>query len=145
MAVPTTPPSRISKRGDTWEPVTGIITDANGPVDLTGATLRFLAKANINGEDTIIDSSAAGQGACINVEDVDGPGDIVDFEWPPNSGTMIQVPENRGRYRFEMEAPAVSEAGLYEVEIEATKAGAVLTFPNQEEKNPTWQISPDIA
>jgi len=138
-------PSRYSKRGDTWEPVTGIITDLNGPVDLTGATLRFLAKAIISGVETIIDSSNALHGICLNVQDVDGAGAVISMEWPANSGIFIDVPANRGRWRYEPTEAAVSDPGLWEIEIEATKVGKKITFPNREGNNPVWQIDNDIA
>jgi len=138
-------PSRFSKRNDTWEPVTGIVTDVNGPVDLAGATLRFLAKAIVNSAETIIDSSNALHGECVNVQEVDGAGANIQMEWPVGSGTLITVPANRGRWRYEPTEAAVSDPGQWEMEIEATKAGKKLTFPNREAINPVWQIDRDIA
>jgi len=144
--VPTV--ARVSKRNDTWEPVSGRIFDANGPFDLTGATLRFLAKANVGGVDTIIDSDSVSpaHGVCVNVEDEEGAGTAENVEWPVGSGTMIATTTNRGRWRFEPTTVAVSVAApLYEMEIEASKGGKTLTFPNKESENPGWQIDPDIA
>jgi hypothetical protein len=143
--IPQALPSRVSKRNDTWEPVTGVLTDVNGPVDLTGATLRFLAKADIDGIETIIDSDQPTHGTCDNVEDLDGAGPDISMEWPPQSGIFITVPQNRGRFRFNQSEAAVSAVGLYACEIEAMKAGKTLTFPNREVANPVWQIDRDIA
>lgn len=137
---------RTSKRGDNWEPVTGRAMDANGPVDLRGATLRFLG---LNENDELIDSGLADpdHGTCVNVEDVDGPGDDETFYWPEGQFvTQITVPENRGRYRFEPTEGGVSTVGLYGCECEATMSnGKKITFPNRKSANPQWQIDPDVA
>jgi len=138
-------PSRWSKRDDTWEPVTGRVFDVNGPVDLRTATLRFLGKATTGNVTTLIDSDDPLHGECINVEDADGSIPTEELEWPVGSGDFITVPVNRGRWTYEQSEAAVSVAGLYELEIEATKTGNKLTFPNKQADNPGWQIDPDIA
>jgi len=121
------PPSRYSKRGDTWEPVTGVASDANGPVDLRGATLRFLAVAQINSIKVYIDSNVPAHGPCVNVEDISA--NVAD----------------RGRYRYEMAIAGVSAAGLFKCELEAIMPnGKVITWPSREANNPEWQIDSDI-
>ena len=126
-AVPVPVVSRISKRNDTGEPVTGVASDAAGPADLRGFNLRFLAKTIQDGVEIIIDSNA-GDGVCINVED------------------ETNDPANRGRYRFEPTAGGVDTAGLYSCELECTMPnGKKVTFPSAEALNPYWQIDPDIA
>lgn len=126
------PPSRYGKRGDTYEPVEGVLSDANGPFDLRGASLRFLAKVVIGGVETIIDSDSISpvHGICVNVEDETG------------------LQADRGRYRFEPTEAAVSVASkpeAYACEIEARMPNSkLLTFPSREENNPEWQLDPDI-
>src|SRR5580765_3578147 len=114
-------PSRTSKRGDTWEPVTGVLFDQNGPADLSGWTFRFLAKAIVGGVTWVIDSDAPNHGACINVFDVDGAGANVQVEWPVGSGSYVTVPVNKGRYRFEPAPTGVAQSGLFEIEIECRR------------------------
>lgn len=125
--VPVPVVSRISKRNDTGEPVTGVASDAAGPADLRGFDLRFLAKTVQDGVEIIIDSNA-GDGVCINVEDETGN------------------PADRGRYRFEPTPAGVDVTGLYGCELECTLPnGKLITFPSAEVLNPGWQIDPDIA
>jgi hypothetical protein len=151
MAInPDAIPNIIRKRGDTWEPIEGIATDKNGPFDLTGATLRFLGRTvDAEGAETIIDSDSTtpDHGTCVNLVTENGgsEGDEIQMIFPPDSGIVIDVPEFRGRWRFEPSEDGVSLEGLYEFEIEATKDGKKITFPSDDTENPLMKLSPDIA
>jgi len=125
------PPSRYGKRNDTYEPYEGVLSDAYGPVDLRGCSLRFLAKATVDNVEILIDSDSVAplHGECINVEDEAG-------------STVAQ----RGRYRFEPASAAVSQAGLFNAECEVTfPNGKTLTWPDRQGNNPEFQLDPDIA
>lgn len=45
------------KRRDTLPPIAATLADADGPIDLTGATVRFHLR-NINGTSTVVDAAA---------------------------------------------------------------------------------------
>jgi len=128
--------------------VTGVLFDQNGPADLSGWTMRFLAKATVNGVVWVIDSDTPNHGTCVNVFDNDGAGANVQVEWPIGSGTYITVPANKGRYRFEPATQGVAQTGLFEIEIECKRTvfgvPKTMTFPSSKENNPVWQIDDDI-
>jgi hypothetical protein len=124
---------RTSKRGDNWEPVTGVVSDMDGPADIRGATLRFLAKIEISTGPppvfSFIDSNNPLDGECINVEDETGD------------------PEDRGKWRFEQTGAATTKSvGEWVCELEVVMPnGKIITFPSKESDNPTWQIDADIV
>lgn len=130
--MPTVPVSRTSKTNDDGDYVTGVASDINGPADLRGCTLRFLAKSKNGSVVTIIDS-ANGDGVCVNVED------------------ETEDEGNRGRYRFEPNVAGIDVSGLYAVELEVALPAVgenppkKITFPSEEALNPNWKLDPDIA
>jgi len=96
-------PTRL-KRGDTSPAFTATLRDRNGdPIDLTGATLRFLMRtAETFGAGTVIDSAAAIVGA-------------------PTDGAMS----------YTWTAPDTLTPGKFWAEVEVTfGSGEVETFPN---------------
>jgi len=117
------------KRGDTWEPITGVAYENNGitPADLRGSTLRFLGKATVGVTTVYIDSGNAAHGECINVED--------------EVGSTVA---DRGKFRYEPLIPGVSQAGLFATELKANFAGKIITFPSAKNDNPQLQIDEDI-
>jgi hypothetical protein len=109
-------PNPEYKTGDTWPPITGIVSDANGPVNINTATgVRFIAKS---GTTTIA-------GAATNLDD----------------GTV----PNRGKFKYTWGSSDLSQAGDYESEVEVTwQVGRVETFSSDKARNPTFHVTDDL-
>jgi len=117
------------KRGDTYEPVTGTAKNAGGAAaDLRGATLKFQAVATIGTSSVYINSGNVAHGVCVNVED-----------------DTLSVAD-RGKFRYEPTIAGVSQAGLFNCELEADfGSGLIKTFPSAKSANPQLQIDEDIV
>jgi hypothetical protein len=105
------------KTGDTSPDITGTVSDANGPVNIFGATsIRFIAKAA---------SGSPIAGTAVKIDD----------------GTVPL----RGKWKYVWGASDLAVAGSYEVEIEVTwSAGKIETFPNAKGRNPTFVVTDDL-
>lgn len=90
------------KRGDTAIPLTAILSDNNGPLDLTGITVRFKMR-----------------GATLVNTKVDSPA-IVD----PDQTT------NKGKVTYEWVDADVDTPGNFVGEFKLFSGGKPLTFPN---------------
>lgn len=90
------------KRGDTATPLTAILSDNNGPIDLTGITVRFKMR-----------------GTTLVTTKVDKPA-IPD----PDQIT------NKGKVKYEWEDADVDSAGSFVGEFKLFSAGKPLTIPN---------------
>lgn len=90
------------KRGDTAIPLTAILSDNNGPLDLTGITVRFKMR-----------------GATLATTKVDGLA-IVDPD---------QI-ANKGKVTYEWVDADVDMSGNFVGEFKLFSGGKPLTFPN---------------
>jgi hypothetical protein len=104
------------KTGDTWPPITGTVSDANGVVDISSAaSLRFIAKSG----------AFVIAGAAENLDD--------------------GQPANAGKWKYTWGANDLANAGEYECEIEITwSAGVIETFPSKDSNNPTFAVTDDL-
>lgn len=106
------------KTGDTAPVITGTVTDANGPVNISSyASLRFIAvsPARVNPI----------TGAAVKLDD--------------------GSPGLRGRWSYQFGVTDLDTAGDYQVEIEGTRSDSkIQTFPNNKTRNPTFTITADL-
>lgn len=106
------------KTGDTAPVITGTVTDASGPVNISSYTsLRFIAVS--------AQRVTPITGAAVKIDD----------------GTVPL----RGRWSYQFGTTDLDTAGTYEIEIEGTRAdGKIQTFPNAKSRNPNFTISADL-
>lgn len=106
------------KTGDTAPVITGTVTDANGPVNISSyVSLRFIAvsPARVNPI----------TGAAVKIDD----------------GTVPL----RGKWSYQFGTTDLDTAGDYTVEIEGTRADSkIQTFPNNKARNPTFTVTADL-
>lgn len=108
------------KTGDTSPDITGTVTDANGPVNISTATaLKFIA---VSGAKVIT-------GAAVNLDIGDVP--------------------TRGKWRYVFTATDLNTVGDFEAEIEVTFPGGpptkITTFPNAKSRNPRFTVTADLG
>lgn len=90
------------KRGDTATPLTAILADNNGPIDLTGITVRFKMR-----------------GATLTTTKIDKPA-------IPDPDQIA----NKGKVRYEWEDEDVDTHGNFVGEFKLFTGGKPLTIPN---------------
>jgi hypothetical protein len=90
------------KRGDTAIPLTAILSDGTGPLDLTGITVRFKMR-----------------GATLSTTKVDSPA-------VPDPDQIT----NKGKVKYEWADSDVDTPGNFVGEFKLFSGGKPLTFPN---------------
>jgi hypothetical protein len=113
---------RTIKRHDTYPPLTGTVTDANGNVPLgTPTEVKVIAK---HSSGTPIKEFVA---------------DVV------NPAATLPNDANCGKWTYEWVVGDTADAGEYSVEVQVTwSAGVVQTFPADSADNDTLTISADL-
>lgn len=108
-------PDLIVKRFDTYPPVTAVLSDVNGPIDLTAASsVKFIMKGQ--------QQSTVVTGTCA-----------------------ISSPANAGQVQYFWVSGNTSVADTYGVEFEITwQAGGKQTVPNSSVQNPTIEVDSDL-
>lgn len=106
------------KTGDTAPVITGTVTDANGPVNISSyASLRFIAVSP------------------ARLTPITGTATKID------DGTVPL----RGKWSYAFGTTDIDTVGTYEVEIEGVRGdGKIQTFPNAKTRNPTFTVSADL-
>lgn len=120
-SIETAKPNSV-KQGDT-EPLSAVLADTLGPVNLAGSTVRFRMKSRVAGAGhPPIDAPAQ------NLQSVDGNGRIT----------------NKGLVQYPWAAGETDLPGVYGVEWQVTFAdGKKRTFPN--DRTTTFEIEPNAT
>ncbi|HEY6563738.1 MAG TPA: hypothetical protein VIY86_04540 [Pirellulaceae bacterium] len=110
------------KRGDSWPPLDDVVSDRNGPMDLSGAlSARFLMRLN-NHE---------------GVLQVDAAAVLGNDEVPATEGGI--------RYLWAVDGSDLAIAGTYVGEWEITWLDGVATAPNGQGDYLEIVVSPDLG
>jgi hypothetical protein len=93
----------VIKKGDLLPAIVATLKDANGPVDLTGTTVKFILR-KVGATATKVNATAAIDGDQVN---------------------------NKGKVSYTWVGTDTDTAGVYEAEWQATFTGSKpMTFPN---------------
>lgn len=108
-------------RGDTWSPITGQISDDDGPVPFAGGSGVLLART------------------------ADAPETLLEFPVTPVAPAALRGDPDAGRWIYEQQPEDVALVGDFDAEMEVTWSdGTKTTFPNRPDQRDKLIVYQDL-